>query len=174
VPGRDYDAMLSLNGHTLSGRGGIPFEVGATSVELPVRAALSYEEGQLSLKLIKTGEGIPGTVPVLTPVRDEETGLDIITLPAVGATPPRTILINPVPAPSGTTHTGNTGPLPITPVHTGSEIKVLKPVVILPSPWPYPQHWFDFVYWRPDARGTGIEPVYVVISNIVSANDIRR
>ncbi|WP_241666496.1 S-type pyocin domain-containing protein [Jejubacter calystegiae] len=170
VPGRDYDAMLSMSGHNFS-ESGIQFEEGATSVELPVRAALSYEEGQLSLKLIKTGEGIPGTVPVLTPVRDEATGLDIITLPAVGATPPRTILINPVPAPSGTTHTGNTGPLPVTPVHTGSEIKVLKPVVILPSPWPYPQRWFDFVYWRLDAKGTGIEPVYVVISNIYGETD---
>ena len=69
-------------------------------------------------------------------VRDNATGLDKITLPAVGSEPSRTILINPVPTgPSVPAHTGNSSPGPSIPMHTGSDIKQADSIVttILPG-----------------------------------------
>ncbi|CAI1077938.1 Colicin-D [Serratia entomophila] len=105
-------------------------------------------------------------MPVYRPVRDEKTGLDQITLPAVAGAPGRTILITPGTAPSGPWHTGNPAPAaPVTPVHTGTEIKQADSIVTTTFPaGDLPLQ--DFIYWQPDATGTGVEPVYVMLSGL--------
>ncbi|WP_231877539.1 S-type pyocin domain-containing protein, partial [Erwinia sp. ErVv1] len=83
VPGRDVAAMFAMPASTLlPNRKGL--EPGVRTADLAVRASLVMSNGELALKLLKTGEGgLPSAVPVLTAVRDAATGLDIITLPAV-------------------------------------------------------------------------------------------
>jgi len=99
-------------------------------------------------------------------VRDAATGLDIITLPAVAGQPPRTILINPAPGPSASSNTGNLDPsVPVTPVHTGTVIKPVGTIQITTTPVADPGGMQDFVYWQPDASGSGVQPVYVVLTD---------
>nr|WP_244316979.1 S-type pyocin domain-containing protein [Mixta theicola] len=97
-------------------------------------------------------------VPVLRPVRNPETGLDEITVPATANTPEYTIQIIPV-APS---NTGNQEPVPVLPNHTGSDIEVVEGPMVITTPAADSDGWQDFIYWRPDAKGTGVEPVYVM------------
>lgn len=77
VPGRDMAALFSYpatgtmlpKNHTL--------KPGDKSVNLPVRGALVNHNGQMAVKLVKTGKGsVPAQVPVLKAVRDPKTGLD--------------------------------------------------------------------------------------------------
>lgn len=121
---------------------------------------------QQEVILVKTGTGgISATVPVYRPVRDEKTGLDRITLPAVAGAPGRIILINPGTAPSGPWHTGNPAPAaPVTPVHTGTEIKQADSIVTTTFPAD-DMPLQDFIYWQPDATGTGVEAIYVMVSS---------
>jgi hypothetical protein len=163
VPGRDMDAMFSLNAQHLAGQG-VKIEPGATSVNLPVRGQLVNSNGQLALQLLKTGINLPAAVPVLNAVRDAATGLDKITVPAVAGVPSRTILVNPAPAPARPSDTGNQKPVPVTPVHTGTEVKPVETVTVTTSPVADNGGLRDFIYWRPDAAGTGVEPVYVMLS----------
>ncbi|WP_249543828.1 S-type pyocin domain-containing protein, partial [Escherichia coli] len=131
----------------------------------PVRGQLVTSNGQLALDLLKTGnESIPAAVPVLNAVRDTATGLDKITLPAVVGAPSRTILVNPAPQPPAPTDTGNNQPVPVTPVHTGTEVKPVEIPVTTITPVSDAGGFRDFIYWRPDATGTGVEPVYVMLS----------
>ncbi|MGX5089151.1 S-type pyocin domain-containing protein [Enterobacter sp. UPMP2052] len=165
VPGRDMDAMFALNAQHLAGQG-VKIEPGATSVNLPVRGQLINSNGQLALALLKTGNGtLPAAVPVLNAVRDAATGLDKITVPAVTGAPSRTILVNPAPAPASPSDTGNQKPAPVTPVHTGTEVKPVETLTVTTSPVVDAGGLRDFIYWRPDAAGTGVEPVYVVLSS---------
>lgn len=164
VPGRSLDAMFALNAQMLAGQG-VKIEPGATSVNLPVRGQLVTSNGQLALDLLKTGnESIPAAVPVLNAVRDTATGLDKITLPAVVGAPSRTILVNPAPQPPAPTDTGNNQPVPVTPVHTGTEVKPVEIPVTTITPVSDAGGFRDFIYWRPDATGMGVEPVYVMLS----------
>ncbi|MBL0873550.1 pyocin [Serratia nevei] len=153
---------------SLVAAGKTPIQPEMTTVDLPVRGFIRRgNSGQQEVILVKTGTGgVSATVPVYRPVRDEKTGLDRITLPAVAGAPGRTILINPGTAPSGPWHTGNpASAAPVTPVHTGTEIKQADSIVTTTFPADdMPQQ--DFIYWQPDATGTGVEPVYVMLSGI--------
>lgn len=163
VPGRDLDAMFALNAQLLAGQGG-NIEPGATSVNLPVRGQLVNSNGQMAMQLLKTGEGLPAAVPVLNAVRDAATGLDKITVPAVAGALSRTILVNPAPPPAQPSDTGNQQPVPVTPVHTGTEVKPVENITVTTTPADIIGGLQDFIYWRPDAAGTGVEPVYVMLS----------
>ncbi|EFM7812617.1 colicin-D [Escherichia coli] len=174
VPGRNLEAMFSLSAQMLAGQG-VVIEPGATSVNLPVRGQLINSNGQLALDLLKTGnESIPAAVPVLNAVRDTATGLDKITLPAVVGAPSRTILVNPVPQPSVPTDTGNHQPVPVTPVHTGTEVKPVEMPVTTITPVSDVGGLRDFIYWRPDAAGTGVEAVYVMLNDPLDSGRFSR
>ncbi|HBV2421530.1 TPA: pyocin [Klebsiella pneumoniae] len=142
---------------------------GMKTVDLPVRGYILYDgNGRQSVNLVRTGTGgISATVPVLNAVHDKVTGLDIIMVPAVSGSPARTILVNPVPVgPAVPWHTGNSAPVPVTPVHTGTEVKQADSIVTTTSPAVDIPPLQDFIYWQPDATGTGVEPIYVVMSDI--------
>ncbi|MGL5389097.1 MAG: S-type pyocin domain-containing protein [Serratia sp. (in: enterobacteria)] len=162
--GRNWDAVFALNAQHLVGQG-VKIEPGAKTVNLPVRGQLVNSNGQLALALLKTRNGaLSAAVPVLNAVRDATTGLDKITVPAVSGAPARTILVNPAPAPSKPSNTGNQKPAPVTPVHTGTAVKPVEMPVSTTTPMADVGRLRDFIYWRPDAAGTGVEPVYVMLS----------
>ncbi|WP_415423680.1 S-type pyocin domain-containing protein [Serratia marcescens] len=120
VPGRDVN-LFALQA-SLAAAGRATIQPGMTSVDLPVRGFITTDDdGRQSVNFVRTGVGgVSPSVPVFRPVRDELTGLDKITLPAVVGAPARTILINPVPTgPAAPAHTGNGSPGPKSPVHTG-------------------------------------------------------
>ncbi|WP_448665371.1 S-type pyocin domain-containing protein [Serratia plymuthica] len=146
------------------------------SVDLPVRGSLVMENGQQQVRLVKTSiGGVPASVPVLKAVRDEKTGLDRITLPAVGGTPSRTILINPAPVgPTAPPHTGNSSPAPVTPVHTGTTVKQADSIVTTSFPADDLKELQDFIYWQPDATGSGVEPIYVMQSDPLDSGRFTR
>ncbi|EGS3184372.1 hypothetical protein I8M37_004672 [Salmonella enterica] len=163
VPGRDLDAMFALNAQLLAGPD-VKIEPGSGSVNLPARGRLVFSNGQLALELLKTGDGLPGAVPVLNAARDAATGLDKITVPSVAGAPARTILVNPVPLPAQPSDTGSQQPVPVTPVHTGTEVKPVDTITVTTTPAADVGGLRDFIYWRPDASGTGVEPMYVMLS----------
>ncbi|EDT9549274.1 hypothetical protein IUU27_004577 [Salmonella enterica] len=163
VLGRDTDALLALNARLLSGNG-VKVEPGMRSVEMPVRGSLVEDNGRLVLRLLKTGDDIPATVQILDAERDYGTGLDRITVPAVGGVQSRTILINPVSVPETPSDTGNTSPVPVTPVHTGTDVIPVETIRVTTLPVADDVTLRDFIYWQPDAAGTGVQPVYVVLS----------
>ncbi|MGB9098864.1 S-type pyocin domain-containing protein [Erwinia sp.] len=166
VPGRDVAALFSYPAKLmLPQKHRLP--LGSKTVELPVRGQLILSNGQLALKLMKTTEGgLPKAVQVLTAVRDPVSGLDRITLPAMPGLPSREILINPVPTtPTAPPDTGNSNPVPITPSHTGVEVQIPENIVITTTPMPSFDGLQDFIYWQPNADGTGVVPIYVVLSN---------
>ncbi|EHQ9368900.1 S-type pyocin domain-containing protein [Salmonella enterica] len=163
VPGRDLDAMFALNAQSMAGQG-VKIEPGVSSVNLPARGQLILSNGQLALQLLKTGDGLPAAVPVLNAARDAATGLDKITVPAVASAPARTILVNPAPPPAQPSDTGNQQPVPVTPAHTGTEVKPVETITVTTTPAADVGGLRDFIYWRPDATGTGVEPVYVMLS----------
>ena len=166
VFGRDIEMFAAQAQLFAAGKVSITPEM--TSVDLPVRGFItSGNTGQQEVTLVKTGAaGVSASVPVYRPVRDEKTGLDKITLPAVNGAPSRTILVNPVPVgPTAPPHTGNTAPVPVTPVHTGTEIKQADSIVTTTFPASDIPPLQDFIYWQPDASGTGVEAIYVVLSS---------
>ncbi|CAI1681302.1 Colicin-D [Serratia quinivorans] len=146
------------------------------SVDLPVRGSLVMENGQQQARLVKTGMGgVPASVPVLKAARDEKTGLDRITIPAVGGAPSRTILVNPAPAgPTAPPHTGNSSPAPVTPVHTGTTVKQADSIVTTSFPADDLKELQDFIYWQPDATGSGVEPIYVMLSDPLDSGRFTR
>ncbi|MVT06153.1 pyocin [Enterobacter sp. 10-1] len=146
----------------------VNFEPGMNTVNLPVRGFITTDsDGRQSVMLVKTGTGgVSATVPVLNAVRDKATGLDKITVPAVAGAPSRTILVNPVPVgPAAPSHTGNSTPVPVTPVHTGTEVKQADSIVTTTFPAADMPPLQDFIYWQPDATGTGVEPIYVILNS---------
>ncbi|BAS35569.1 S-type pyocin domain-containing protein [Klebsiella pneumoniae] len=167
VPGRNID-MLAAQANLYTAMK-TQIKPGMKTVDLPVRGYISYDgNGRQSVNLVRTGTGgISATVPVLNAVHDKVTGLDIIMVPAVSGSPARTILVNPVPVgPAVPWHTGNSAPVPVTPFHTGTEVKQADSVVTTTLPAADIPPLQDFIYWQPDATGTGVEPIYVVMSGI--------
>ncbi|WP_179124620.1 colicin-like bacteriocin tRNase domain-containing protein [Salmonella enterica] len=174
VPGRDLEAMFALNAQLLAGQD-VKIEPGATSVNLPVRAQLVNSNGQMSMQLLKTGDNLPAAVPVLNAVRDAATGLDRITVPAIAGAPERIILVNPAPPPAAPSDTASPPPsVPVTPVHTGTEIKPVETITVTTTPAADIGGLQDFIYWRPDAAGTGVEPVYVMLSDPLDSGRFTR
>lgn len=174
VPGRDLNAMFALNAQLLAGPD-VKIEPGATSVNLPERGHLVNSNGQMALQLLKTGDTLPAAVPVLNAVRDAATGLDRITVPAVAGAPERTILVNPAPSPAAPSDTASPPPsVPVTPVHTGTEIKPVETITVTTTPAADIGGLQDFIYWRPDAAGTGVEPVYVMLNDPLDSGRFTR
>ncbi|HDT2983241.1 TPA: S-type pyocin domain-containing protein [Klebsiella aerogenes] len=166
VPGRDIEMMAAQASLVTAMKTNI--KPGMKTVDLPVRGYISTEsDGVQSINLVKTDtDGISATVPVLSAVRDKATGLDKITVPAVAGAPARTILVNPVPVgPAAPWHTGNSGPVPVTPVHTGTAVKQADSIVTTTLPIADIPPLQDFIYWQPDASGTGVEPIYVMLAS---------
>lgn len=164
VPGRDIEMMAAQARLFTAGK--LSIEPGMKSVGLPVRGYITKEsDGRQSVMLVKTGSGdVFATVPVLNAVRDKATGLDKITVPAVAGAPSRTILVNPVPVgPTAPSHTGNGSPVPVTLVHTGTELKKADSIVTTTLPVADIPALQDFIYWQPDVTGTGVEPIYVML-----------
>ncbi|HCM6938493.1 TPA: S-type pyocin domain-containing protein [Klebsiella aerogenes] len=159
--------MLAVQARLMAA-GKVSIEPGMTSVNLPVRSFITTDDdGRQSVHMVKTGVGgVSATVPVLNAVRDEATGLDRITVPAVAGAPSRTILINPVPSgPTVPANTGNTGPVPKTPVHTGTDIRQADSIVTTTYPAAEDLAIQDFIYWQPDALVSGVEPIYVMLAS---------
>ncbi|MEF3107703.1 S-type pyocin domain-containing protein [Raoultella sp. WB_B2P2-3] len=166
VPGRDISMMAAQARLFTAGK--VSIEPGMKSVNLPVRGFISTNsDGRQSVNFVKTGSGgVSATVPVLSAVRDKATGLDKITVPAVTGAPSRTILVNPVPVgPTAPSHTGSNTPAPVTPVHTGTEVKQADSIVTTTFPAADMPPLQDFIYWQPDATGTGVEPIYVILNS---------
>ncbi|VDR24483.1 Colicin-D [Raoultella terrigena] len=166
VPGRDIN-MLAAQASLYTAMK-TEIKPGMKTVDLPVRGYISDDgNGRQSVNLVRTGTGgISATVPVLNGVRDKATGLDKITVPAVAGAPSRTILVNPVPVgPAAPSHTGNSSPAPVTPVHTGTEVKQADSIVTTTFPAADIPPLQDFIYWQPDATGTGVEPIYVMLNS---------
>ncbi|EPD5098943.1 S-type pyocin domain-containing protein, partial [Salmonella enterica] len=142
---------------------------------LPERGHLVNSNGQMALQLLKTGDTLPAAVPVLNAVRDAATGLDRITVPAVAGAPERTILVNPAPSPAAPSDTASPPPsVPVTPVHTGTEIKPVETITVTTTPAADIGGLQDFIYWRPDAAGTGVEPVYVMLNDPLDSGRFTR
>lgn len=166
VPGRNIDMLAAQASLYTAMKTNI--QPGMKTVDLPVRGYISYDgNGRQSVNLVRTGTGgVSATVPVLSAVRDKTTGLDKITVPAVAGAPSRTILINPVPVgPAAPSHTGSSTPVPVTPVHTGTDVKQADSIVTTTLPAADIPVLQDFIYWQPDATGTGVEPIYVMLNS---------
>lgn len=165
MPGRDAN-LFALQA-SLAAAGRATIQPGMTSVDLPVRGFITTDDdGRQSVNFVRTGVGdVSPSVPVFRPVRDELTGLDKITLPAVAGAPARTILINPVPTgPAAPAHTGNGSPGPKSPVHTGTGIRQADSIVVTTFPADVVQDLQDFILWQPDATEIGVEAIYVMVS----------
>ncbi|HFI5335244.1 TPA: colicin D domain-containing protein [Serratia liquefaciens] len=107
--------------------------------------------------------------------RDEATGLDKITLPAMGGIPAQTILVNPVPTgPAAPSHTGNGSPVPKTPVHTGTNVRQADSIVVTTFPADVVQDLQDFILWLPDASESGVEALYVMVSDPLDSGRFTR
>ncbi|OMQ21187.1 pyocin [Serratia oryzae] len=76
--------------------------------------------------------------------------------------------------PAAPPHTGNSSPVPVTPVHTGTEIKQVASIVTTTYPADDLQGLQDFIYWQPDAAGTGVEPIYVMLSEPLDSGRFTR
>lgn len=50
-------------------------------------------------------------------------------------------------------------------MHTGTDVKPVENIVVTTSPAADTDGLQDFIYWQPDAKGTGVEPIYVVFSS---------
>lgn len=175
VPGRNIDMLAAQASLYTAMKTNI--QPGMKTVDLPVRGYISYDgNGRQSVNLVRTGTGgVSATVPVLSAVRDKTTGLDKITVPAVAGAPSRTILINPVPVgPVAPSHTGSSTPVPVTPVHTGTDVKQADSIVTTTLPLADIPALQDFIYWQPDATGTGVEPIYVMLSDPLDSGKYTR
>ncbi|MCJ3377268.1 S-type pyocin domain-containing protein [Klebsiella pneumoniae] len=175
VPGRNIDMLAAQASLYTAMKTNI--QPGMKTVDLPVRGYISYDgNGRQSVNLVRTGTGgVSATVPVLSAVRDKVTGLDKITVPAVAGAPSRTILINPVPVgPAAPSHTGSSTPVPVTPVHTGTDVKQADSIVTTTLPAADIPALQDFIYWQPDATGTGVEPIYVMLSDPLDSGKFTR
>ncbi|MCM4492652.1 S-type pyocin domain-containing protein, partial [Escherichia coli] len=70
--------------------------------------------------------------------------------------------------------TGNHQPVPVTPVHTGTEVKPVEMPVTTITPVSDAGGLRDFIYWRPDATGTGVEAVYVMLNDPLDSGRFSR
>lgn len=182
--GLDAAALFTVQAELLAGQGVIQPEM--KMVEMPVRGSLVEDNGHLALRLFKTGEnGISKNVHIVKAERDKKTGLDIITLEPTKKYPSRTIIVNPylwdtlkaadlmdfpqlIPGGDPLNPADYAVPplsqqLPATPPHTGTEIKPVENIQLTTTPVAE-EELRDFIYWQLNANATGVEPVYVMLS----------
>ncbi|MCM4509448.1 S-type pyocin domain-containing protein, partial [Escherichia coli] len=62
----------------------------------------------------------------------------------------------------------------VTPVHTGTEVKPVEMPVTTITPVSDVGGLRDFIYWRPDAAGTGVEAVYVMLNDPLDSGRFSR
>ncbi|MGN7973366.1 S-type pyocin domain-containing protein [Serratia sp. 22264] len=60
--------------------------------------------------------------------------------------------------------TGNSSPAPVTPVHTGTNVRQADSIVVTTFPADVVQDLQDFILWQPDATEVGVEAIYVMVS----------
>ncbi|KYQ99193.1 pyocin [Serratia plymuthica] len=70
--------------------------------------------------------------------------------------------------------TGNSSPAPVTPVHTGTTVKQADSIVTTSFPTDDLKELQDFIYWQPDATGSGVEPIYVMLSDPLDSGRFTR
>ncbi|MEE4411626.1 MULTISPECIES: S-type pyocin domain-containing protein [unclassified Serratia (in: enterobacteria)] len=70
--------------------------------------------------------------------------------------------------------TGNSSPAPVTPVHTGTNVRQADSIVVTTFPADVVQELQDFIYWQPDATGSGVEPIYVMQSDPLDSGRFTR
>ncbi|EAQ6013008.1 colicin-D, partial [Salmonella enterica] len=58
--------------------------------------------------------------------------------------------------------------------HTGTEIKPVETITVTTTPAADIGGLQDFIYWRPDAAGTGVEPVYVMLNDPLDSGRFTR
>uniref|UniRef100_UPI0036F38D02 S-type pyocin domain-containing protein n=1 Tax=Serratia liquefaciens TaxID=614 RepID=UPI0036F38D02 len=93
----------------------------------------------------------------------------------MGGVPAQTILINSVPTgPAAPSHTGNGSSVPKTPVNTGTNVRQADSIVVTLFPADVVQDLQDFILWQPDATETGIEALYVMVSDPLDAGRFTR
>ncbi|MGN7973364.1 colicin D domain-containing protein [Serratia sp. 22264] len=69
---------------------------------------------------------------------------------------------------------GNGSPVPRTPVHTGTNVRQADSIVVTTFPADVVQELQDFIYWQPDATGSGVEPIYVMQSDPLDSGRFTR
>ncbi|ELF6841729.1 S-type pyocin domain-containing protein [Salmonella enterica] len=130
---------------------------------LQVRASLIQAGGRHRLYLQKTDSGTDA-IPFLQAVRNPATGRDEVRVPAMAGEPPLTVLINPVPVAQTGWHTGSPGGEVPPLVHTGGDVTAVPSLTVTTSPAADGVTFRDFIYWQPDAEGSGGQFIYVVLS----------
>ncbi|HCZ4970387.1 TPA: S-type pyocin domain-containing protein, partial [Salmonella enterica subsp. enterica serovar Saintpaul str. CFSAN004160] len=161
--GSQVPGVLVIPALTMTDDGYISTSMDEKVAYLKVRAGLMEDNGRYTLGVWKTNSQTDA-VPVLKAVRDPISGMDEVRLPALAGERPLTVLINPVYVPQPPGNTGNHDAVPSVPMHTGTTVKPVAPLTVTVSPGADEVHFRDFIYWQPDATGTGVQPVYVVLS----------
>ncbi|EGG3946193.1 hypothetical protein BAR44_004798 [Salmonella enterica] len=161
--GSQVPGVLVIPALTMTDDGYISTSMDEKVAYLKVRAGLMEDNGRYTLGVWKTNRQTDA-VPVLKAVRDPISGMDEVRLPALAGERPLTVLINPVYVPQPPGNTGNHDAVPSVPMHTGTTVKPVAPLTVTVSPGADEVHFRDFIYWQPDATGTGVQPVYVVLS----------
>lgn len=163
--GSQVPGVLVIPALTMTDDGYISTSMDEKVAYLKVRAGLMEDNGRYTLGVWKTNSQTDA-VPVLKAVRDPVSGMDEVRLPALAGERPLTVLINPVYVPQPPGNTGNHDGVPSVPMHTGTTVKPVAPLTVTVSPGADEVHFRDFIYWQPDAAGTGVQPVYVVLSSL--------
>jgi hypothetical protein len=60
------------------------------------------------------------------------------------------------------------------PVHIGTEVKQADSIVTTTFPAEDIPPLQDFIYWQPDATGTGVEPIYVMLNDPLDSGRFTR
>ncbi|ENR6649993.1 S-type pyocin domain-containing protein [Salmonella enterica] len=156
-------AVIALSAEALASDGYFYTSGDNEFASLNVRAILAGGEGKYTLGLRKT-DWQNESIPVLKAERDPVTGMDVIQVPTIAGEPPLTILINPAHVAQAPGHTGSQDSLPSGPLHTGTQVNPVPVLTVTTTPVADDVTFRDFIYWQPDAEGSGAIPVYVVLS----------
>ncbi|ELE1145576.1 S-type pyocin domain-containing protein [Salmonella enterica] len=161
--GSQVPGVLVIPALTMTDDGYISTSMDEKVAYLKVRVGLMEDNGCYTLGVWKTNSQTDA-VPVLKAVRDPISGMDEVRLPALAGERSLTVLINPVHVPHPPGNTGNHDAVPSVLMHTGTTVKPVAPLTVTVSPGADEVPFRDFIYWQPDAAGTGVQPVYVALS----------
>ncbi|ENN6995750.1 S-type pyocin domain-containing protein, partial [Salmonella enterica] len=159
----DSPQALAVPATLLNGGQPVYGSEGGREAYLQVRASLIQAGGRHRLYLQKTDSGTDA-IPFLQAVRNPATGMDEVRMPAMAGEPPLTVLINPVPVAQAGWHTGSPGGEVPPLVHTGGDVTAVPSLTVTTSPVADGVTFRDFIYWQPDAEGSGGQFIYVVLS----------